>query len=119
MFAGFKDSVAMSLDVQSINDAVSAFGDDAAEFIRLTVKDADSFVAEIADGLKAADAVAVHDAAHSLKGILRQVGAASIADMAFGIETAASTGDLTAGGRLAQPLSTAYAALRDYLIRHG
>ena len=109
----------MSIDFNCVDAAVDAFGEDAAEFIALTLKDADNFVSEIAAGLKVGDARAVHDAAHSLKGILKQAGASNIADTALKIEQAAYAADMPPCQDTVHSLYKDYAILRNYLTRHG
>jgi HPt (histidine-containing phosphotransfer) domain-containing protein len=103
------------MDIASITAATAIFGDQAGEFVRLTLKDADSFMAEIAAETQKGDALAAGLAAHSLKSILKQVGATSIADIAYEIEKAGKAGDLETCRNHFVSLDPAYAKLRDYL----
>lgn len=98
----------MSTDDQSIRDAVAVFGAKASKLVELTLKDADKFMAEIESAFHDGDPDSVGIAAHSLKSILKQIGAQSAADVAFEIETAGKAGDLkVCADRLAE-LRAAY-----------
>lgn len=73
---------------QAIRDALSVFGDNAEKLAELTLKDAENFVAEIEKNIEAGDARGAGLAAHSIKSIMRQIGAAEFGEYASQMEQA-------------------------------
>ena len=106
----------MSLNTAAIDAAISVYGEDAEEFVQLTLKDADKFVAGITSSLDQGDADAAGLAAHSLKSIMRQVGVTDVGMAAFEMEKAGKAGQADLCKAQLAPLRDAYAAARDYLI---
>lgn len=81
-------------DEQSIKEALAAFGEKAKKLAELTLKDADQFIADIESGLQSGDSSAVGLAAHSIKSIVKQIGALELGDLCFQMETSGKSGDL-------------------------
>jgi HPt (histidine-containing phosphotransfer) domain-containing protein len=105
----------MSNDDQTIHDALAAFGPKASKLVELTLKDADKFMAEIEQAFYDGDPDLLGIAAHSLKSILKQVGARSAADIAFEIETGGKAGDLKVCANRLPDLREKYDATRQTL----
>jgi HPt (histidine-containing phosphotransfer) domain-containing protein len=106
------------MDSAAIKEATEIFGEQAGEFIRLTLKDADNFMAEIVTETTNGNAVAVGLAAHSLKSILKQVGAEDVAAIAYEIEKAGHAGDIALCRARVGSLEVGYGELRTYLVAH-
>lgn len=105
----------MSNDDGTIRDALAAFGAKAPKLVQLTLKDADKFMAEIEGAFHGGDPDALGIAAHSLKSILKQVGAQSAADVAFEMETSGKAGDLKHCAERLSALREHYDAARQTL----
>ncbi len=83
----------MPINTATIDEALNAFGEHAQTLATLTLKDADRFVSEIEQTINNNDIEGTKVASHSLKSIMRQIGANEVADVSFTIETAASEGN--------------------------
>ncbi len=105
----------MKSDAQSIHDALAVFGAKAKTLVALTLKDADRFMDEIERAFYQGDPDTVGIAAHSLKSILKQIGAESAAEVAFAMETSGKANDLKRCGEALPQLQALYAATRETL----
>ena len=84
--------------------ALEQAGDDEemlAELLVLFRDSSDSDLARINDGLAAEDAVAVADAAHSIKGAAARLGVEGVRKIATELEKKGRAGDLSQGRELA------------------
>ena len=106
----------MSTDEQAVRSALAAFGAKAPKLVALTLKDADQFIADIESAIGRGDAEAVGLAAHSLKSILKQVGAETTGGLAFGMEKAGKAGDLGSCGTRLPALRESYVETRQLLV---
>ena len=105
----------MGLDKAAVKTAIDVYGEDAQEFVQLTLKDADAFVEEIAAEMKRGDVLSAALAAHSLKSVMRQIGAEDVGSVAYGIEMAGKAGQADVCMAQLQPLREAYTEVREYL----
>jgi signal transduction histidine kinase/DNA-binding response OmpR family regulator len=99
-------------DEPAMDAALADFGADAGELIRLTLREADQFLSDLAAAQARADGDAVALIAHSMKSILRQVGAESAGDLAREIEALARRDDAASIGAKIDALRSVYAATR-------
>jgi HPt (histidine-containing phosphotransfer) domain-containing protein len=88
----------------SIAELESLGGEVLTDLLALFFQQAAGLVSEIGRAADGADAAAVRQAAHKLKGSSRTLGAARVADLASELEAAALTGDLTVAGDLLDSL---------------
>ena len=105
----------MTIDQDAIKGAVSAFGDHAAQLVELTLKDADNFVVDIQNGINDNNPEDVKLAAHSLKSIMKQIEAHNVSDIAFKMEQAGESGDITSCTTLKDDLAQEYEATKNFL----
>lgn len=90
------------------NFALEQSGDDEEMLAELLVLFRDSSASDLArinDGLAAEDAVAVADAAHSIKGASASLGVEGVRKIAAELEKQGRAGDLSQGKELASQLS--------------
>ena len=106
----------MSTDNDVVRAALAAFGPKAQKLVVLTLKDADRFMAEIESAIDQGDAEAVGLAAHSLKSIMKQVGADTVGGLAFGMEKNGKAGDMGNCGKQLPALRECYAETRQLLV---
>lgn len=78
----------MTINQDTIRQSVAVFGEKAGILVSLTLKDADSFMTAMKSALDEGDAQAAGLAAHSLKSIMKQVGAMEVGDLAEDIQNA-------------------------------
>ncbi len=103
------------LDKVAVRLAIDVYEEDALEFVRLTLKDADAFVGDIVSRVGQGDAQTAGLAAHSLKSIMRQIGAEDVGSVAYEIEKAGKAGLLDVCRDHLHYLNATYAEARDYL----
>ena len=105
----------MNDEWQSIDEALSVFGERAGKLVELTLKDADNFVAEIEQAINDNNPQAAGLAAHSLKSIMKQVNALSVSDIAYEIEQNGKDGNIETCSEKWPDLSARYKDVREYL----
>lgn len=105
----------MTIDEKAIKEALSVFGEKASMLVELTLKDANNFVTAIEEAITQSQTVEASFAAHSLKSIMRQIGAHQVADIAYEIEKAGNDNNLQICQNNLNPLKEAYADAKAYL----
>ncbi|MGN7438382.1 MAG: Hpt domain-containing protein [Alcanivorax sp.] len=105
----------MTVDKDSINTAVSAFGPHAQQFATLTLADANRLFEELVQALDNDNAHEAGIAAHSLKSIMKQTGAMSLADVTFTIEQAGKNNDLATCKQALPALQENFASVKQHL----
>ena len=87
-----------------------------AQFVDLFLSNVEDRIARLHDHARLADAPALADAAHALRGAAGNVGATAFADLCGGIESAAKVRDLEAAAAAISALEMGYEATRMALV---
>lgn len=99
----------------AMKEVIDGYGEKAGMFVSLILQDADQFVSDIEHAIEQDNSGDVGLAAHSLKSIMKQLGAQDIGDLAFQLETAGKDGNLDACQTVFPELKDAYSKTRDFL----
>ena len=105
----------MSFDKQAVAKIIAGYGEDAREFIQLTLNDADTFMVEITTAVGQGDAAAAGLNAHSLKSIMRQIGIMDVGDAAYEIEKTGKAGKTSECEERLPILRALYEEAKNYL----
>ncbi len=103
-------------NAQEMKEAITAYGDKAGMFVELILKDADNFVNDIGTAMEQSNAEDVGLAAHSLKSIMKQIHANTVADLAFDLEKAGKDGAIDDVQDTHEQLKAHYAETKEYLL---
>lgn len=104
------------VDTNAIREASQIFGEKAAYFIGLTLKNADEFVAEIKEALERDNAEDAGLGAHSLKSIMLQAGAKETGALAEIIQDAGEEGDLETCKNTFPELQAVYEKTKAFML---
>ncbi len=113
------DETSPLLDAVHIADLVAldqGRGAMFAQFVDLFLSNVEDRIARLHDHARLADAKALAEAAHALRGAAGNVGAVAFADLCGGIESAARAGDLEMASAAISILETGYEATRMALV---
>ena len=85
------------------------------EFISIFMEDSEVLVGEIGDSLRTADSNQVSKSGHALKGLVSNFGAKELVDVAFKLEQAGRTGDVSTCDNDFEKLKQLHVQLRNEL----